>query len=62
MALNIGSLPVTEKLDRINYDIWSLKVQFLLNSRNIVEYFTTTMSTPANSGEDGKDIIASAKN
>ena len=38
MATNIGSMLVNEKLDETNYDLWSLKVQFLLNNGDMVEY------------------------
>ena len=33
MATNIGSLPVNKKLDETNYNLWGLKVQFLLNNK-----------------------------
>jgi len=47
MATNIGSMPVNEKLDETHYDLWSLKVQFLLNNRDMMEFLTTFMFAAA---------------
>ena len=51
-------MTANEKLDGANHDLWSLKVQFLLNDRDMVELLTTSMSTPTNKDEHGKDITA----
>jgi len=59
MATNIGSMPVNEKVDGTNYDLWSLKVQFLLNNRDMVEFLTTFMFAPAERDEHGNDVTTS---
>jgi len=59
MAINIGSMPVNEKLDETNYDLWSLKVQFLLNNGDMVELLTASMFSPAEQDEHGNDVTAS---
>ena len=59
MATNIGSMLVNEKLDETNYDIWSLKVQFLLNNRDMVEFLTAFMFAPAEGDEHGNVVTAS---
>ena len=46
MATNISSMPINEKLDGTNYDIWSLKVQFLLNSGDMMEFLTAFTFVP----------------
>jgi len=38
---------VNEKLDGTNNDIWSLKVEFLLNNGEMVEFLTASMFAPA---------------
>ena len=59
MTTNIGSIPVDEKLDWTNFDIWSLKIQFLLNNGDILELLMATMSASVGTDERGKDVIAS---
>jgi len=59
MATNIVSMPVNEKLDGINYDLWSLKVQFLINNIDMAEFLTASMFAPAEREEHGNDVIAS---
>jgi len=59
MATNIGSMPVNEKLAGTNYDLWSLKVQFLPNNGDMVEFLTGSMYPPVERDEDGNDITAS---
>jgi len=39
-------MPINEKLDATNYDLWSLKVQFLLNNGDMVEFLTASMFSP----------------
>ena len=46
MATNVDSMPVNEKLNGSNHDLWSRKVQFLLNNGDLVKFLTSTMSTP----------------
>jgi len=58
MATNIDSTSVNEKLDGTNYDLWSLKVQFLLNNANMVEFLTASMFTPAEHDKHENDVIA----
>ena len=52
-------MPVHEKLDETNYDLWSLKVQFLLNNGDIVEFFTASMYPPTERDEHRNDLTAS---
>ena len=59
MATNIGSMPVNEKLDGTNYDLWSLKVQFLLNNGDMVEFLTASMYPPVERDEHGNDVTTS---
>ena len=59
MATNIGSMPVHEKLDETNYDLWSLKVQFLLNNKDMVEFLTTFMFAPPEWDEHENVVSAS---
>jgi len=59
MAGNISSMPVHEKLDETNYDLWSLKVQFLLNNGDMVELLTASMFAPAERDEHGNVVTAS---
>jgi len=39
-----------------------LKVQFLLNNGDMVEFLTTTMSTSADKDEQDKDVSVSEQN
>jgi len=59
MATNVGSMPVKEKLDGTNYDLWSLKAQFLLNTGDMVEFLTAFMFAPAEWDEHGNDVTVS---
>ena len=59
MATNIDSMPVNEKPDRTNYDIWSLKVKFLINNRDMMEFLTTFMFAAAEQDEHGNVVSAS---
>ena len=59
MATNFGSMPVNEKLDGTNYDLWSLKVQFLLNNGDMVEFLTSCMLPPTERDEHGDNVTAS---
>ena len=59
MATNIGSMPVNEKLDGTNYDLWSLKVQFLLNNGDMVEFLTASMYLSAEQDEHGNNVTVS---
>ena len=59
MATNIGSIPVNEKLDGTNYGLWSLKVKFLLNNGDTVDFLTNSMFPPAKWDEHGNDVTAS---
>jgi len=61
MATNIGSISVNEKLYETNYDLWSLKVQFLLNNGDMVEFLTTSMCPPTKRDEHGNDVTASER-
>jgi len=56
MATNIVSVPVKEKLDETNYNLWSLKVQFFVNNEDMGEFLTATMSALADRNEHGKDV------
>ena len=56
METNIGSMPANEKLDGTNYNLWNLKVQFLLNNGDMVEFLTASMSTSAEWHEHGKEV------
>ena len=58
-ATNISSMPVNEKLDGTDYDIWSLKVQFNLNNGDMVEFLRASLFAPAERDEHGNDVIAS---
>ena len=59
MTANIGCMPFNEKVDGTNYDLWSLKIQFLLNNRDMEEFLTASMSALAKWNEHGKDVAAS---
>ena len=58
MATNISCMHVNEKLDRTNYNFWSLKVQFLLNKGDMVEFLTASMFPPAERDEHENDVTA----
>jgi len=47
----IGTISSNEKLDDMNYDIWHLKVQFILNESDILDLLTTSMPTPTKKDE-----------
>ena len=59
MTINIGSMAINEKQYGTNYDLGSLKGHFLLNNRNMVEFWTTTMSDLTNKYEYDEDVTAS---
>ena len=59
MATNIVSMPFNETLDGTNYDLWSLKVQFLLNNGDMEEFLTASMFPLAERNEHGNDVTAS---
>ena len=59
MATNIIQYVINEKLGGTNYVRWSLKVQFLLRQRDIIESLTASMSALAEWNENGKDVTAS---
>jgi len=52
-------MPVNEKMDGTNYDIWSLNVQFLLNNGDMVEFLTASIFAPAEQDEHGNDVTTS---
>jgi len=52
-------MSVNKKLDETDYDIWSLKVQLLLNNGDIVEFLTATMFVLTNKDKHGTDVTAS---
>ena len=59
MATNMGSMPVNEKLNGTNYNIWCLKVQFLLNNGDMVEFLRAFMFALAEWDKHNNDVIAS---
>ena len=61
MATSIGSMSINERLDRNNYNLWSLKVQFLLNNGDMVEFLTISLSALVDRDEHGKDVAASGQ-
>ena len=54
----IANIPTNEKLDETNYDLWLLKIQFLLKDKDMIELLTTSMSAPAEKYKRGKDVSA----
>ena len=60
MTTNIGSMPVNQKLNETNYDLWSLKAQ-LLNNGDMVEFLTAFMFAPAERDEHGNVVTAHYK-
>ena len=47
----IGSMPVNEKLDSSNYDIWHLQVQLILKEGDIQDHQTVSMRFPTDTDE-----------
>jgi len=52
-------MPVNEKMDGMNYDIWSLNVRFLLNNGDMAEFLIASMFAPIEREEHGNDVTAS---
>jgi len=52
----IGRMPISDKLNDSNYDLWHLKVQFILNEGGMLYHLTISMPAPANKDERGMDI------
>ena len=54
----IGSMSSNEKLDGTNYDVWHLKVPFILNEGDMLDLLMTSMPAPADKDDQGMDITA----
>jgi len=49
-------MPISEKLNDNNYNLWHLKVQFILNEGDMVDHLTISMSALTNKDDQGNDI------
>ena len=53
-----GDLFTNGQSDGSDYNMWSWKIEFLLNEHEVFEPLTTTMSVPLTKDKDNKDITA----
>ena len=52
----VSELSTIEKLDGTNYDMWKLKIQYLLKERLLLEHLTIAKFPLSYKDKDGKPI------